>query len=73
LRGGAPRPSRQGVVVLAETLGGEVPNAAAGVAVVVVEADRAWVPRLRWPLAGLALALIGGAAFVEIRHKRRSP
>jgi hypothetical protein len=73
LRGGAPRPSRQGVVVLAETVGDEVANAAAGVAVVMVEADRAWLPRLRWPLAGLALALIGGAAFVEIRHKRRSP
>jgi hypothetical protein len=73
LRGGAPRPSRQGVVVLAETVGGEVANAAAGIAVVVVEADHAWMPRLRWPLAGLALALIGVAAFVEFRHKRRSP
>jgi hypothetical protein len=72
LRGGAPRPSRQGVVVLAETVGDEVANAAAAVAVVMVEADRPWVTRLRWPLAGLALALIGGAAFVEIRHRRRA-
>jgi hypothetical protein len=73
LRGGAPRPSRQGVVVLAETVGEEVANAGAAMAVVEVQPDPAWLPRLRWPLLGVALALIGAAAFVELRRKKRSP
>jgi hypothetical protein len=74
LRGGAPRPSLQGVVVLAETVGEEMANAGAAMAVVQVEPDPAWMPRLRWPLAGVVVALVGGAAFVERRRRgRRTP
>jgi len=72
LRGTAPRPSRQGIVVLAETVGEELASASAATAVVDVEPDPAWLPRLRRPLAAAAVALLVAALYVELRRKRRS-
>jgi hypothetical protein len=71
LRGGAPRPSRQGVVVLAETIGEEPASASAATAVVEVEADPAWTPRLRWPLLALAVLLFAATAYAEKRRRDR--
>ena len=71
LRGGAPRPSLQGVVVLAETIGEEPANASAATAVVEVEADPAWTPRLRWPLVALAVLLFAATAYAEKRRRDR--
>jgi hypothetical protein len=71
LRGGAPRPSHQGLVMLAETIGEPVANASAGTAVVEVLPDPAWMPRLRWPLFALAALLIVAAGYAEKRRRDR--
>ena len=71
LRGGAPRPSRQGVVVLAETVGEEPASAGAATAVVEVQADPAWMPRLRSPLLALAVLLLAAAGYAEKRRRDR--
>ena len=71
LRGGAPRPSMQGLVVLAETIGEAPANASAATAVVAVEADPAWMPRLRWPLLALAVLFLATAGYMEHRQRRR--
>jgi len=65
LRGGAPRPSRQGIVVLAETIGEEPANASAATAMVQVEADPARMPRGRWWLLALAVLLLAAAGYAE--------
>jgi hypothetical protein len=70
LRGGAPRPSRQGVVVLAETVGEQVASAGAAMAAVDVLPDPAWMPRLRWPLVSLALLMFAVAGYLEQRQRR---
>jgi hypothetical protein len=70
LRGGAPRPSQQGIVVLAETVGEAVANAGAGIAVVDVLSDPAWMPRGRRVLLALGLLLLGAAAGLEVRRRR---
>jgi len=72
LRGTAPRPSRQGIVVLAETVGEEMASASAATAVVDVQPDPARLPRLRRPLAAAAVALLVAALYMELRRKRRS-
>ncbi len=71
LRGGAPRPSMQGLVVLAETIGEAPANASAATAVVAVEADPAWMPRLRGPLLALAVSLLAAAGYAEKRRRDR--
>lgn len=73
LRGGAPRPSRQGVVVIAETMGEEPANASAATVLVEVQADPAWMPRMRGPLLALAVLLLAAAGYLEHRHRRREP
>jgi hypothetical protein len=72
LRGGAPRPSRQGLVVLAETLDGAEKRTSVATAAVDVRPDPALLPRLRAPLAGLALLLALAAGVVEWRRWRRA-
>lgn len=69
LRGGAPRPSTQGLVLLAETVGEAPANASAATAMVQVEADPAWMPRLRWWLLALAVLLLAAAGYVEYRQR----
>ena len=71
LRGGAPRPSRQGVVLLAETVGEAEANASAATVVVDVQADPALLPRLRWPLTALAVLLLAASGYAEYRGRRR--
>jgi len=73
LRGSAPRRSRQGVVVLAETVGEDVAGAAAATAVVEVQSDPAWLPHLRRPLAAAAAILLAAAAGLEVGRRRRRP
>ncbi len=71
LRGGAPRPSRQGVVVLAETDDGPLHSTAVTTGALDVRRDPARLPALRAPLAVLALLLAFAAAYIEWR--RRAP
>jgi hypothetical protein len=75
LRGNAPRPSRQGILVVAEVLGGETAQASVAATVVNIAPDPALLPRLRWPLAGAAIVLLLAAVVVEIekRSRRRAP
>lgn len=73
LRAGAPRDSRQGVLVIAEDEGGQPARAAVVTAVVHVLPDPAWMPRLRWPLLALAVVLLLAAFVSEVRAGRRSP
>jgi hypothetical protein len=72
LRGGIPRPSRQGVLVVAETLGDETPQASVAATLVHVEAFRSVLTALRWPLGILSAALLVGAAAIEVRSRRRA-
>jgi hypothetical protein len=66
LRGNVLRPSRQGVLVVAEVLGGEEASASVASTLVHVAADPARMPELRWPLAV-------AAAVAETRSRRRAP
>ncbi|HUG52457.1 MAG TPA: hypothetical protein VMR21_02605 [Vicinamibacteria bacterium] len=71
LRGGVPRRSRQGILLVAETLDGEVAQAAAATSVVSVASDPAVLPRLRVPLIVAAVALHVAAGVLEWLHVRR--
>jgi hypothetical protein len=73
LRGNVPRPSRQGILVVAEVLGGDVAQANVAATLVHVAPDPAAMPKLRWPLAMLVVALLLAAAVVETRSRRRAP
>jgi len=72
LRGSVPRPSRQGVLVVAEVLGGDAAQASVAATLVHVEGDPALLPRLRWPLGAVAVALLIAAAVAETRSRRRA-
>lgn len=65
LRGSAPGGSRAGLVVLASELDGPLARTAVTTAEVEMVAVGPWLPRLRRPLVGLALALLGAAVAVE--------
>jgi len=67
-RGSAPRPSVQGVLVVAETEDGATVSSAVAAATVDVLPDPAWLPRLRWPLLGLAVGLLLAAVWAEWRR-----
>lgn len=70
LRAGAPRDSRQGVLVVAEEATGPLARAVVATAVVRVLPDPAWMPRLRWPLLALATLLLLVALVFEVRGGR---
>jgi hypothetical protein len=71
LRGGVPRPSRQGLLLVAETLDGEVAQASTSTILVAVEP--AAEPRSRWrdPFVVAAGLLLAAAAVLEWRHLRQ--
>lgn len=70
LRGGVPRPSRQGILVVAEVLGPEMAQATVVAGLLYVAGDPAWLPKLRWPIAAAVLALLAAAAFLEARARK---
>ena len=72
LRGSVPRPSRQGILVVAEVLGGDVAQANVTATLVHIGPDPALLPKLRWPLAALVVALLLAAAVVETLSRRRA-
>jgi len=74
LRAGAPRGTRQGVLVVAETTQDDLLRTTVQTAVVQIADDPARMPALRLPLALLAGMLLGGALGVEVwRHWGRRP
>jgi hypothetical protein len=72
LRGSVPRPSRQGIVVVAEVLDGDVAQASVATTLIHIEPDPALMPKLRWPLAGIAVCLLIAAAIAEARSRQRA-
>lgn len=72
LRGNVPRPSRQGVLVVAEVLGEDIAQANVAATLVHIAPDPALLPKLRWPLAVVVVALLLAAAVVETRSRRRA-
>ena len=73
LRGAVPRPSQQGVLVMAETLDGEIAQASTLTTTVAVEeAPRDLMPRWRDPFLVAAALLLVAAAVLEWRHLRRT-
>ena len=70
LRGNVARPSRQGILVVAEVLGGDAAQASVALGIVHVAPDPALLPKLRWPLGVAAAALLLAAGFAEWRGRR---
>jgi hypothetical protein len=70
LRGGVPRRSRQGLLLVADTLDGDLAQASTATTVVEVEAGRDLMPRWRDPFVIAAGLLLAAAAFLEWRHLR---
>lgn len=70
LRGSVPRGSRQGVLMVAETLDGELARTSTAVTTVEVEPEPAWLPSLRLPLVLVGLLLLLTAGVIEWRHLR---
>lgn len=70
LRGGVPRESRQGILVVAEVVGAEIPQASVVPSLVYVAADPALLPKLRPWLVGLAAALLLATVILQIRARR---
>jgi hypothetical protein len=70
LRGGVQRTSRQGLLLVAETLDGDVAQAAIATSVVEVEAESHLMSRWRDPFVVAAALLLAAAAFLEWRHLR---
>jgi hypothetical protein len=73
LRAGAARLTRQGVLVLATTADGGEQTVAVAEGAVVLTKDPALMPRLRMPLLGLAMALLGVAIGVEVYRRWPRP
>jgi hypothetical protein len=70
LRGGVQRQSRQGLLLVAETLDGDVAQAAAATSVVEVEAASDLMPHWRSPFVIAAGLLLAAAAVLEWLHLR---
>jgi hypothetical protein len=71
LRGGVLRPSRQGLLLVAETLDGDVAQASTSTIVVAVEAGTDLMPKWRDPFVVAAGLLLAAAAVLEWRHLRQ--
>ena len=71
IRGNVARPSSHGVVVVAETLDGDIAHAAVTTTLVHVSADPARMPGLRRWIAGLAIVLLAAAVFLEWKRQGR--
>jgi hypothetical protein len=73
LRAGAPRLTRQGVLVLATSDDGGEQTVAVAEGAVVLTKDPALMPRLRIPLLALAMVLLGTAIGVEVYRRWPRP
>jgi hypothetical protein len=73
LRAGAPRPSQQGVLMVADVVDGPVARNAVSTGVVDIEPDAAWLPRHRSLLVLAVVLLLGGAALEELRRRPGAP
>ena len=71
LRAGAPIGSQAGLVVLATEVDGPLERTAVATGRVVIAAPAPWLPGLRTPLLGVALALLAAAVAVELVSWRR--
>jgi len=75
LRGGVQRASRQGLLLVAETLDGDVAQASTATSIVEVEAASDLMPHWRDPFviaAGLLLAAAAVLEWVHLRAQRRT-
>jgi len=72
LRGSVPRSSRQGVLLVAETLDGEVARTSTATTAVWVAGDPARLPRLRAAIVVAGALLLAAAAVLEWRHLRQA-
>jgi hypothetical protein len=70
LRGSVARPSRHGVLAVAETLDGDLAHAAVAATIVHLSADPALMPKLRPWIAGLAIVLLAAAGYFEWRKRK---
>ena len=70
LRGSVARPSRHGVLAVAETLDGDYAHAAVAATLVHVSADPALMPKLRFWIAAAAVSLLLAAGLFEWRRSR---
>jgi hypothetical protein len=66
LRGTAPRPSRHGVVVLADVKDGALERTSVALGEVEVLPDPSRLPKLRLPVGALAIALLAAGVGVEV-------
>lgn len=66
MRSGAARGTRHGILVVAETVDGELARTTVATGVVEIAPDPAWMPRLNTPLLVLALVLLALAAAIEV-------
>jgi hypothetical protein len=69
LRAGAPRLTRQGVLIVATTVDGGEQSVAVAEGAVVLTKDPALMPRLRIPLLVLAMALLATAIGIEVYRR----
>ncbi len=70
LRAGAPRASRQGILVEAQALDGQLERATVATSVVTIAPDPALLPKLRPGLWALAAALIGASIYLALQGRR---
>lgn len=68
MRSGAARGTRHGILVVAETVDGELERTTVATGVVEIVPSPAWMPRLNTPLFVLALVLLALAAAIEVRR-----
>jgi hypothetical protein len=71
LRSGAPRGSRQGVLLVAEAGDGPLARTTVTTGVVEIAPDPAIMPRLRLPLVVLGVLLLASAVALEFQHRRQ--